>query len=502
MRKLLLLCLLAAPLLPASSQETGDKGIRPPVIAGTFYAADPGVLTRDLEFLFSRALPRKAGGEVLAVIVPHAGHPFSGEVAASGYHQVARKKSYENIFLIGSSHNFAFPGAAIYRRGNFLTPLGEVPVNTGLADELYKKHQLFVDHDTAHYLEHSLEIQLPFLQYYLGTDIQIVPILMGTQATGTCRKLADALKPYLNGDNLFVISADLSHFPGYEDANAVDRFTLDAICTQNPDQFLKALRQNARKNIPNLQTSACAWPAILTLMYMTSGDAEHLEYDLVQYRNSGDARIGDKSRVVGYGAVTVRRKAAKDDHGFRLSEEEKMILVGIARSSLDTFIKKGEVLRFDSREFPPALLVNRGAFVTLMKNGRLRGCIGQFQPESSLCDVVRDMAIAAATQDLRFTPVRVDELDEIELEISVLSPFVRISDTSEIELGRHGIYIRKGPNQGTFLPKVATQNGWDLDEFLGHCAMEKARIGWYGWKSAEIYAYEALVFMERDLVKE
>ena len=506
MCKFVLILLIVLPVWNTHAQKPASAKHRPPAVAGSFYSSDPDVLLRDLEFLFSRALPSKKGNNVLAVIAPHAGYPFSGEVAASAYTQIDTKKTYKNIFIIGNSHRYSYEGAAIYASGNFITPLGEITVNRGLANKLIKQNKVFVQKDAAHMAEHSLEVQLPFLQYCMEKDFQIVPILMGTHSEVNCQKVAAALKPFLNEDNLFIISADFSHYPDYRNANTVDLNTANAICTNEPSTFLEALKQNEEKNIPNLATSACAWPSILTLMYMTQDNRGQFEYELIRYQNSGDTRIGDKSRVVGYCAITVRKQEyTMDDpqmNEFILSDEDKVVLMEIARSTMDSYIRNGSVAKVNRHNYSPSLQIHTGAFVSLHKNGKLRGCIGRFKPANPLYEVVRDMAISASTQDYRFEPVVPGELNEIELEISVLTPLELISDPSDIILGKHGIYIKKGSNSGTFLPQVATQTGWDLEEFLGHCARDKAQIGWYGWKDAELYIYEALVFKEEDCNKE
>jgi len=499
MRILILIFLIGLSAVSIHAQKSAQANRRPMAVAGKYYASDPEDLIRDLEFLFSRALPSKTNGTLLAMIAPHAGYPASGEVAATSYTQVDPRKRYENIFIIGNSHSYAFQGAAIYRSGNYETPLGEVPLNKELADKLIEEHKVFLEHDAAHLAEHSLEVQLPFLQYYLEKDFQIIPVLLGTHSESVCRKIAEAFKPYMTEENLFIISADFSHYPDYRNANIVDMNTAKAICTNDPGKFLAALRQNEEKNIPNLATSACAWPSILTLIYMTQDDSEQLEYELIRYQNSGDLRIGDKSSVVGYCSITVSRLDDKTKNSFMLSEEDKMILLEIARTTLDSYIRSGTVRGLEDHEYSPSLQTHTGAFVSLHKNGKLRGCIGRFQPEKPLYEVVRDMAISASTKDFRFKPVEAGELDEIELEISVLTPLELINDPSEINLGQHGIYIKKGSNSGTFLPQVATQTGWNLEEFLGHCAKDKAQIGWYGWKDAELYVYEALVFKEEDM---
>jgi AmmeMemoRadiSam system protein B/AmmeMemoRadiSam system protein A len=488
--------------LMMAGHACAQEKTRPMAVAGSFYAADPAVLRKDLDFLFSRADPRSTSDQVLAVIAPHAGYPFSGEVAATGYRQVDPKRQFHNIFLIGSSHRHAFNGAAIYLSGDFKTPLGTVPANQELARKLTDQEPAFIQNDMAHLGEHSLEVQLPFLQYHLEKDFKIVPILLGTRSQSTCRKIANALEPYLNEDNLFVISSDFSHYPDYWNAKEVDIRTAKAICTNSSTEFLSVLDENEEKNIPNLATSACAWPAILTLLYMTEQKSANLSYKLVRYQNSGDSPHGDKNRVVGYCSIMVTASGSKNEARFMLSQKDKKDLIEIARQTLDTYVGKGRIPEFRDDHYSEALQTHTGAFVTLHKNGNLRGCIGRFAPDKPLYQVVRDMTISASTKDYRFQPVTPEELEEIDLEISVLTPLTRIDDPSEIVLGLHGIYIKKGGRSGTFLPQVAAQTGWTLEEFLGHCAQDKAHLGWYGWKDAEIYTYEALIFSEHEVGNE
>ena len=182
-----------------------------------------------------------------------------------------------------------------------------------------------------------------------------------------------------------------------------------------------------------------------------------------------------------------------------LSLEEQKILMDIARNALNGFVREARIPSFDHESYPEALFCKSGAFVTLHKNGRLRGCIGRLNSEDALYKLVRDMTISAATRDHRFKAVTTNELDEITLEISVLTVPVRIDNISEIELGKHGIYIKKGMSSGTFLPGVGIKTGWNLEQLLGHCARDKAHIGWNGWKDAEIYTYETESFREEDL---
>ncbi len=464
--------------------------------AGKFYAGDRSELRSDMKDLFEKAIDRELD-HVQAIIVPHAGYPYSGIVAASGYNQVDTEREYEHIFVIASSHTAHYEGASIYSKGNYETPLGELEVDRELAEKLIRENKIFSYEARAHLKEHSLEVQLPFLQYHLTKAFKIIPIVIGTQDKAACREIAVALKPYFTQKNLFVISTDLSHFPRYEDANVVDRKTTDAVTSNLIEEFLKVLKANEADNIPNLATSMCGWTSVLTLMNLTE-DQGRYQYQQIQYMNSGDAvNFTDKGRVVGYVAIAVTTSdAAQTAEGFLLTEKDKADLLGIARLSMETYVNKGITPKLKTDAFSDTLKTPCGAFVTLNKEGELRGCIGTFDPHEPLYDVVQQMAVAASSRDYRFSKVKKEEFDSIELEISVLTPMRKISSIDEIELGKHGIYIKKGSSNGTFLPQVATETGWSLEEFLGYCSREKARIGWDGWKEADIYIYDALVFHE------
>ena len=483
---------------------------REPVVAGQFYPGRSDELSAELIKLFSEAEEKKCKGDVLAIVSPHAGYVFSGGVAASSFNQINTKKKYNNIFVIGSSHRISFDGASIFNKGNYETPLGIVNVDLKVANNLINKYSCFKFRSDAHAFEHSLEVQLPFLQHIMETEYTIVPIVIATQYPETCREIAKALKPYFNADNLFVISTDFSHYPSYEEACKVDNLTADAIISGNPDKLLSTLKSNARMNVSNLATSLCGWTSVLALMYLTE-DADDIKYCPVQYKNSGDARYyGDKSRVVGYYSIAVAKeiegtlpedKSEKEDQkkkDFELTGKDKKILLDIARGTVEDYVNKRTIPKINPKGFSENLLTHTGAFVTLHKHGKLRGCIGRFEPDIELYKVVQEMAISAATRDYRFSPVKPEELDDIDIEISVLTPLRKIDSADEIQLGKHGIYIKKGYSSGTFLPQVATQTGWNIEKFLGHCSRDKAGIGWDGWKDADLYTYEALIFSEKE----
>ncbi len=483
-----------------SQDNAGNTGMvdRQPAVAGQFYASNPNQLKTDLAALFHDAVPDQSHN-VVAVIAPHAGYVFSGEVAASGYNQLDPEKNYENVFILASSHRMTFDGASVYTKGNYITPLGTVNVNIELAKKLVETDPVFTSKSEAHIYEHSLEVQLPFLQYHLNKPFRIIPIILGTQNVSTCEKIGKALKPYLKEGNLFVISTDFSHYPSYEDACEADQVTARAITQNSPDFLLQTLEDNDRKGYDNLATSLCGWTSVLSLLYMTE-DNGNFSYKLVEYKNSGDSKLyGDKDRVVGYCSIVVELDRAAGDSGYSLTPEEKADLLNIARSTINEYVRYGRIPDFDENKLSDKLRQPCGAFVTLKKDGRLRGCIGRFEATGPLFEIVENMSIAASTQDYRFTAVLPEEIDELEIEISVLTPMRKITTIDEIQLGKHGIYIKKGLASGTFLPQVAAETGWSKEEFLGHCAKDKAHIGWDGWKDAEIYIYEAYVFNEHDL---
>jgi len=482
-----------------SAQDKPDTADRKPAVAGRFYPGDAGELKQMLAGFFASAKPRTSG-QVAAVVCPHAGYVFSGQVAASGINQVDPERSFDHVFVIASSHMVYFPGASIYNRGDYLTPLGKVPVDRELADLLIRQHDVFTYRPEADRTEHSLEVQIPFLQYHLKKPFRLVPIVLGTQSASDCSKIAEALKPYFNDHNLFVFSSDFAHYPSYSDAVATDKATCDAIVSGSAEKLTEFLSQYKRQNIANLVTNLCGWTSVLVMLGLTGKDPAYSIIP-VQYMNSGDTRYGDKEQVVGYWSLAVTRSGGSTDRdqGFLLTHREKARLLSLARQTIATYLHDRRVPGDRPEDYPGNLAARTGAFVTLKENGQLRGCIGRFSADLPLYRLVREMAVASATEDYRFEPVREDELKEIEIEISVLTPMKRISSPGEIILGKHGIYIKKGSSSGTFLPQVATETGWTVEEFLGHCSRDKAGLGWDGWKNAEVFTYEALVFSESEI---
>ncbi|MGE4289393.1 MAG: AmmeMemoRadiSam system protein B [Salinivirgaceae bacterium] len=466
---------------------------RKPVVNGLFYPDQPEELQTILATYFMRATKPSHDTDIRALIVPHAGYNYSGEVAAQAYQQLNANQSFENVFILAPSHHVAFNGASVFARGNYETPLGTVEVNLELCNQLIDKHKVINFLPEAHSQEHAIEVQLPFLQYHLKKPFKLVPILIGTHDLELLEMLAASLKPYFTDKNLFVVSSDFSHFPNYEDATIADMNMADGIEQNKVEEVLKSVNLNKKLNIENLATSACGLSAILTLMFLSSGD-KNLRYTGIKYKNSGDAPNSNPKRVVGYWAFTLTKQPPGYKH--LLTDDDKNTLLSIARLSIAEYLQKEEVTELMEQEVNNALKQAMGVFVSLHHGKNLRGCIGRFETIEPLYQLVQDMAVASATNDKRFKPVTLDELDELSIEISVLTPLKKIHSKEEIEIGRHGIYIKQGINHGTLLPQVATENKWSVDEFLGYCAKNKAHIGWDGWKTADLFTYEAIVFSE------
>lgn len=487
--------------------------VRPATQAGRFYEGNAQRLGAEVDSFLALHAKDRRYGDVAALIVPHAGYYFSGNVAAAAYMSIDTTKQYKRIFLLGPSHYEWLNGASVNTEADFYaTPLGEVKVDHETAVKLITdaandsttnsakySNDVFTYQPKAHDREHCLEVQLPFLQRRFKKMPPIVPIIVSTNDFRQLKRIAEVLKPYFTEENLFVVSSDFSHYPSYEDACKVDARTGKAVESGDVEQLISTIEANAHSDVPNLVTSACGELAIVTLMLMMdkSYEVKHL-----LYQNSGDIDNHDHSRVVGYHAFAVLRnlplapsKERENPDGFSLSDEEKRMLKEIAfRSIVDSLQNEGSKHPEVERTLHSSLNEKCGAFVSLHKHGRLRGCIGHFGEDVPLHEIVAEMARAAAFQDPRFMPVTKDELNEIDIEISVLTPMRRIQSLDEFELHRHGIYIKKGYRSGTFLPQVADEVNWTKEEFVGHCAQDKAGIGWDGWKDAELYVYEAIVF--------
>ncbi len=476
------------PEIPSS-----DESVRPAAVAGAFYPGDPQDLADTVDDLLADAGFSDRPGRPRLVISPHAGYEYSGPVAAHAF-KILFGTGYRRAVLIGRSHRANFDGVAADTRDRWATPLGEVAVDQEFIARLLGEAGSGVRRAAApHDEEHSLEVMLPFLQRVLGTRIEIVPLLLGSEDYDSAIGLGRALTAVLDDSTVVIVSTDLSHYPSYEEADRLDEITIGGILTGDVLEFREAVSEAARQLPPNESTAACGEAAVAAGLDLAGRFG--WRPTLLKYANSGDSPIGDRSRVVGYAAMAFDgpREILMPAGAAELDAAARAEALEIARETLRAAFRDE---RYEPHPHEPALLERRGAFVTLKKRGALRGCIGVFEPVGTLAEAIRDMAFAAAFDDGRFPELAAGELPDIEIEVSVLSPLVRVADAGLIEVGRHGVAVSRGDQRGVFLPQVAAEQGWDRETFLRELCVSKAGFDADCWEDPEIdvQAFTAQVF--------
>ena len=404
-----------------------------PNVAGMFYPGDAEALRREVDAHLSRA--RAGGSAPKALIAPHAGYRYSGEIAASAYARLKpRAHEIRRVVLLGPAHYHPVRGVAAPTADSFATPLGRVPVDTAWirrALELPFVRKL----DPAFEREHSLEVHLPFLMRVLPRFF-LVPLLVGTAAPAEIDSLLEAL--WGGSETVIVISSDLSHFLDYESARRLDARTSEAIV---------ALRHD---DVGHEQ--ACGRHAVNGLLHLAK--RRGVEAAALDVRNSGDT-AGPRDRVVGYGAYAFFEPVHES-----LGHEARRHLLGIAARSIRHGLEHGKACAVDLHRLPPALRERRASFVTLEANGRLRGCIGSLEVTRPLAADVAHNAHGAAFADPRFPSVKSDEVEGLRIKISVLSAATPMQVESEADLaaslrpGVDGLIIEDGDKRATFLPSV------------------------------------------------
>ncbi|MGB7546810.1 MAG: AmmeMemoRadiSam system protein B [Terracidiphilus sp.] len=481
-------------------RAAGPQKVRQAAVAGAFYPADPKALSAMIDDMLAHASPPSIDGPILAAVAPHAGYPYSGPVAAYTY-AALKGRTYSRVVVIAPSHFVAFDFTSVYDGDAYATPLGLVPVDKEFARKLAKMSSTIrlstMGHDpTPAGAEHAIEVQLPWLQRVLG-NFELVPIVMGDQSYESSRALGVALAKLIQGENkegdahghtLVLASSDLSHYHPYDAAETIDHKTLHAL--QAWDYF------SMSRNFETRIWEACGGGPIVAAMIAAERMGAN-QAMVLKYANSGDTS-GDHSRVVGYSADVF----VKAQHGsavqapFSLSNQDKSELIALARKSVEYAVKQ-------KHAYEPGANANQdlnqdlGAFVTLTESGVLRGCIGYTSAMKPLYMTVRDAATLAALRDPRFQPVSAAELNQLEYEISVLSPLRRVTDIRQIEVGADGLLMKNGEHEGLLLPQVPVEQKWDRQKFLeGTCA--KAGLQPDCWKDADtdIFMFTAVVFGE------
>ncbi|MGD2294251.1 MAG: AmmeMemoRadiSam system protein B [Candidatus Aminicenantes bacterium] len=454
---------------------------REAAVAGQFYDSRPAVLSKQINNYLKQAEGKGLKAEGLcALIVPHAGYVCSAPVAAYAYSSI-QGIDIETVVIVGTCHSSRVRGCSVYPEGGYKTPLGVAQVDASLAQEISSLSG-FKHIPSAHKTEHSVEVQVPFIQTVLP-KAKIVPILVGAPTRNTITALADSLTKALRGKNVLVVaSTDLSHYYAKEKANTVDLDTISRIQKLDTESLIQKLQRG--ENI------MCGGGGVVaTLLYAQNRGSAKV--DILKYADSS-MTCGPPSEVVGYLAAAVSVEDLSSE--FSLSPEDKRELIQLARFSIESIIHERNVVNYTPKS--PRLLVKSGAFVTLKKNGALRGCIGFVEPVAPLFQTVIQASIYAAVKDTRFHPVAPAELEGLEIEISVLTPIEKIADPKLVKIGTHGLLIAKNGRSGLLLPQVPVENNWSRTIFLEQACL-KAGLPKTAWRSgAEIYVFEAIVVRE------
>ena len=490
---MILLCLIA------ETSSFAETEIRPSALAGVWYPADPKNLTAQVEDFLAQARPPKLSGELQALIVPHAGYIYSGHVAAHAF-SLLKNRKFETVVMIGPSHRMGFPGVSINIQ-DYRTPLGIVPADQALSLRIRTAGAPFVSSmPDVHAKEHCLEIQLPFLQVVLDR-FRLTPMIMGSNDMSTCRALARILAEALRGRNaLLLASTDLSHFHSGDQARTMDARLIKRVQRYEPELL--------HRDLADGRIEACGGAPLVTVMLAARLLGAN-RATILKYAHSGDV-TGDHSRVVGYLAAAIHRdpslpQPVADNEPPAgpdpiLDPAHQRRLLSLARTAIKARLE-GRPYR-PPRNLPPLLENPGAAFVTLKRNGDLRGCIGRLIPDAPLASVVSEMAVRAAFHDFRFLPLTRREFDDLMIEISVLSAFQPVSDVKRVQVGKHGLLVIQGDRRGLLLPQVPGEQGWDRETFLDQTCL-KAGLPAEAWRhGASLFYFTAQIFRDDSVGEE
>ena len=480
--------LFLSMLVCASPEETVMK--REPAVAGQFYPADAKTLAAMVDALLADVEPPVIAGRVVGIQVPHAGYPYSGSTAAHAFRLLEGVDSV-TVVMFGTSHRVLLDKAAVYTRGRWRTPLGDVAVDEELAGAIVAADEFLADMPDAHRAEHSLEVELPFLQRTLK-EFRIVPIMLLQPSLEDCRRVGKAIARACAGrDVVLLASSDLYHGESYDEAKKIDAATVRYLADFDPKGLYNELGSG--------RAQACGGAAMVTMMTA----AKELGADkaiVLHSTNSGDVTGERDGYCVGYSAVAFLAGATEPGFPGDLDDSEQQYLLQKARETIESYVRDGTLP--DVEATSPRLGEQRGIFVTLHRKGMLRGCIGYVEPSRPdfppLYRAVRDMAVAAATEDPRFPPVQPGELEDIDIEITVMSPLSKVEDPAGIVVGRHGVVIRGRGRSGLFLPQVPVEQGWDRETYLDEVC-RKAGLPRGAWRDddTQLYTFTGQVFEER-----
>lgn len=503
-----------APLMDDGTAGAPPAVARPPrvrpkakvvlrsTLAGTWYSADPDALSVELAGYHEKAAvePRE---DVVALVLPHAGYAYSGQTAAYGLKSLGQR--YARVVVIGPSHRLPMEDIfSVPRVTHYETPLGEVPLDVDFIERLLT-YSMFQNVPAAHQTEHSVQIEVPLLQYKLG-DFRLVPIVAGQCSPETVARAGQALASLIDPNTLVVASSDFTHYgPRFQyvpSANGAPKEVIEKI-DMGAYAFIEALDADgllAYRRKTGATICGCVPVAVLLSML-----ADDVEVELLKYTTSGEL-MGDWTNSVSYlsaafyGMWKAVEAPATGGRTQRLTEQDKHALLSLARQTIRYGLDHQKMPQLSDVKVTlgEAMRIPRAAFVTLKRHGQLRGCIGDIFPQRPLYKSVLANAIYAAFADRRFGPLSEAEYDEITIEISALTAPSPVSSPHDIRIGTDGMVLRKAGKSAVFLPQVAPEQGWDLATTLEHLSA-KAGLERDAWKDgASFEVFQAEVFGEEE----
>ncbi len=418
--------------------------IREPAVAGQFYPASPPQLEEMIRGMVDEKAEKE---EVIGLVSPHAGYPYSGPVAGA---TISRIKFKDTFIIIGPNHTGVGKPLSIMTEGTWETPLGKVEIDSELAKQILATSSSLEEDDEAHQPEHSIEVQVPFLQYF-KRDIKLVPIIISHASGATYkemgRELAQAIKKSKKGV-VIIASSDMTHYEPQEQAEKKDNQAIEAILDLNEDELLR--------RVDELNISMCGYAPTVALI-SAAKELGATRAELVKYQTSGDT-TGDYSSVVGYAGIIIK---------------EISPLAKLAKDSVGTYVTEGDIPKPPQKP-TPEMKEKAGVFVSIHKRGQLRGCIGTFEPaKKNVAEETIVNAICSATRDPRFPPVTPDELADLDYNVDVLTNPEPVEGRDQLDPKRYGVIVECGTRKGLLLPDLEGVNS--VDEQIDICR-QKADI--------------------------
>lgn len=400
--------------------------LRKPAVAGQFYPSSPAKLKEMIATMVKDA-PKE---DVSGAVVPHAGYVYSGPVAGA---TLSRMKLGSSFIIMGPNHTGLGSPFSLMSEGAWQTPLGNVEIDSELAKKILSYSRYLKDDPAAHYYEHSVEVQLPFIQY-LKEDFTFVPLVISVGIAEVYREIGLAIAQAIEDedkDTIIIASSDMSHYEPREVAEKKDKMAIEAILRLDEDELLHL--------IESYHISMCGYgPAYIMLTATKKLGAKAAE--LVEYRTSGDV-TEDYSSVVGYAGIIV--KASKMSP-----------VVEVAQKVVEAYVKEKQVIAPPS-ELPPEMEGKAGVFVSIHKFGDLRGCIGTIEPtRENIAQEIISNAIAAATRDPRFPPISPSELSYLDYSVDILGKPEPVKSLDDFDPKKYGMIVESGWRRGLLLPDL------------------------------------------------